>query len=141
MPKDKKQYAHSKQTAARLYAVQALFQMETSQLSVTEITKEFELHRIGAKIDDTQYNSADIKMFRAILHKAVNEQGRIDKLTNKSLKDTWSLKRIDPTLRALFRAAAAEILINTTPSKAVINEFIEIAKAFFPDGKETKFVN
>ena len=141
MPKDKKQYAHSEQTAARLYAVQALFQMETSQLSVTEITKEFELHRIGAKIDDTQYNSADIKMFRAILHKAVNEQGRIDKLTNKSLKDTWSLKRIDPTLRALFRAAAAEILINTTPSKAVINEFIEIAKAFFPDGKETKFVN
>ena len=141
MPKDKNQYAHSEQTAARLYAVQALFQMETSQLSVTEITKEFELHRIGAEIDDTRYNSADIKMFRAILHKAVNEQGRIDKLTNQSLKDSWSLKRIDPTLRALFRAAAAEILINTTPSKAVINEFIEIAKAFFPDGKETKFVN
>ena len=141
MSKDKNQYAHSKQSAARLYAVQALFQMEMSQLSVTEITKEFEIHRIGAKIDNTRYNFADLKMFRDILQKAVNEQGRIDKLTNSSLKDTWSLKRIDPTLRALFRAAIAELLMNRTPTKAVINEFIEIAKAFFPDGKETKFVN
>ena len=71
----------------------------------------------------------------------IAEQRKIDKLTNSSLKDTWSLKRIDPTLRALFRAATAELLINRTPTKAVINEFIEIAKAFFPDGKETKFVN
>ena len=141
MSKDKNQYTHSKQSAARLYAVQALFQMEMSQLSVTEITKEFEIHRIGAKIDNTRYNFADLKMFRDILQKAVNEQGRIDKLTNSSLKDTWSLKRIDPTLRALFRAAIAELLMNRTPTKAVINEFIEIAKAFFPDGKETKFVN
>ena len=141
MPKDKSQYSHSKKSAARLYAVQALFQMEVSQLSVNEIAREFEMHRIGAKIDDAHYNFADIKMFRDILQKAVAEQGKIDKLANSSLKDTWSLKRIDPTLRALFRAAIAELLINKAPTKAVINEFIEIAKAFFPDGKETKFVN
>lgn len=141
MSKDKNLYAHSKQSAARLYAVQALFQMEMSHLSVKETIKEFELHRIGAKIDDTRYNFADLKMFRDILQKAVAEQSKIDKLTNSSLKDTWPLKRIDPTLRALFRAATAELLINRTPTKAVINEFIDIAKAFFPDGKESKFVN
>ena len=141
MSKIKNLNPHSKQTAARLYAVQALFQMEMSQLSVTAITKEFERYRIGAKIDNNRYNPADLKLFREILHRAVAEQSKIDKLTNNSLKVTWSLKRIDPTLRALFRAATAELLINTTPTKAVINEFIEISKAFFPDGKETKFVN
>tara|TARA_Y200000002_G_scaffold40731_1_gene29627 strand:- start:30 stop:509 length:480 start_codon:yes stop_codon:yes gene_type:complete len=141
MSKDKNLYTHSKQSAARLYAVQALFQMEMSHLSVKETIKEFELHRIGAKIDDTRYNFADLNMFRDILQKAVAEQSKIDKLTNSSLKDTWPLKRIDPTLRALFRAATAELLINRTPTKAVINEFIDIAKAFFPDGKESKFVN
>ena len=141
MSKDKNLYTHSKQSAARLYAVQALFQMEMSHLSVKETIKEFELHRIGAKIDDTRYNFADLNMFRGILQKAVAEQSKIDKLTNSSLKDTWPLKRIDPTLRALFRAATAELLINRTPTKAVINEFIDIAKAFFPDGKESKFVN
>ena len=132
---------HSKQSAARLYAVQALFQMEVSKLSVTAITKEFINHRIGAKIGNTTYNNADIKLFQEILSKAVKEQRKIDILTNNSLKDTWSLNRIDPTLRALFRAAIAEILIGKTPNKAVINEFIDIAKAFFPSGREAKLVN
>ena len=132
---------HPQKSAARLYAVQALFQMEVSKSSVTAITKEFIKHRIGAKIGDTTYNNADIKMFQEILIKAVKEQRKIDILTNNSLKDTWPLDRIDPTLRALFRAAIAEILIEKTPNKAVINEFIEIAKAFFPSGREAKLVN
>jgi N utilization substance protein B len=80
-------------------------------------------------------------MFRAITNNAVKQQSRIDKLTNQSLKDSWPLNRIDPTLRALFRAATSELLIDETPHKAVINEFIEISKAFFPNGKETKLVN
>ena len=132
---------HYKRSAARLYAVQALFQMEASQSSLKGIIKEFEAYRIGAKIEDSTYNNADLKMFRKILHKAVSEQSKIDKLTNSSLKDTWPLKRIDPTLRALFRAAIAEILINETPQNAILNEFIELAKAFFPEGKEVKLVN
>ncbi len=141
MRQDKLKNAHIKKSAARLYAVQALFQMEVSQSSVAEITQEFEMHRIGAKIGDHVYNHADVKMFRDILLRAVKDQSIIDKLTNNSLKNTWPLNRIDPTLRALFRAAIAEILLNKTPIKAIINEFIEIAKAFFPDGKEAKLVN
>ncbi len=141
MQRENPKNTHVKKSAARLYAVQALFQMEVSQSSVGEITEEFETHRIGAKIGDHVYNTADLKMFRDILLKAVKDQSTIDKLTDKSLKSSWPLNRIDPTLRALFRAAIAEILLDKTPIKAVINEFIDIAKAFFPHGKEAKLVN
>ena len=120
-------YTHFKKTAARLYAVQALFQMEASQASATDVANEFEMHRIGAEIGKIRYNPADTKMFREILNKVVTEQSKIDKLADNALKDSWPLKRIDPTLRALFRAATAEMLLKNTPAKAVMNEFIEIA--------------
>ena len=132
---------HFKKSASRLYAIQALFQMEVSKSPLSEITDEFEKHRIGASIDEITYHEADLKMFRTIINYAVKQQSRIDKLTDQSLNSSWPLKRIDPTLRALFRAATAELLIKETPPKAVINEFIEIAKAFFPNGKEAKLVN
>ena len=141
MSKDNVKHNHFKKSAARLYAVQALFQMEAVHSSVKEITEEFKSHRIGAKIGNIEYNNADVKMFKDILNKAVKEQSKIDNITNSSLKDTWPLSRIDPTLRALFRAATAELLLEKTPTKAIINEFIEIAKAFFPNGKEAKLVN
>lgn len=115
--------------------------MEISKLPLDEIIAEFETHRIGARIDNYTYNEADLRLFRAIINNAVKQQGRIDKMTNQSLNDSWPLKRIDPTLRALFRAATSELLIQETPPKAVVNEFIEIAKAFFPTGREAKLVN
>ena len=141
MSKNATKHIHFKKSAARLYAIQALFQMEISKLPLDEITAEFETHRIGARIDNYTYNEADLRMFRAIINNAVEQQGRIDKLTNQSLNDSWPLKRIDPTLRALFRAATSELLIQETPPKAIVNEFIEIAKAFFPTGREAKLVN
>jgi N utilization substance protein B len=141
MSKNATKNIHFKKSAARLYAIQALFQMEISKLPLDEITAEFETHRIGARIDNYTYNEADLRMFRAIINNAVKQQGRIDKMTNQSLNDSWPLKRIDPTLRALFRAATSELLIQETPPKAVVNEFIEIAKAFFPTGREAKLVN
>ena len=141
MSKNATEHIHFKKSAARLYAIQALFQMEISKLPLDEITAEFETHRIGARIDNYTYNEADLRMFRAIINNAVKQQGRIDKMTNQSLNDSWPLKRIDPTLRALFRAATSELLIQETPPKAVVNEFIEIAKAFFPIGREAKLVN
>lgn len=140
MPKDKTN-VHVKKSAARLYAIQALFQMEVSKSSLSDITHEFLTHRIGARIGNNTYHEADLTMFQDLLSKVVKEQSTIDKLTNNSLKDSWRLNRIDPTLRAIFRAAIAELLIQKTPPKATINEFIEITKAFFPDGKEVKLVN
>jgi len=72
---------------------------------------------------------------------AVNWQAKIDQMTDRALVAKWPIARIDPTLRALFRAAGAELIEGEAPPRVVIVEFVDIAKAFFPDGKEPKFVN
>ena len=128
-------------SAARFYVVQALFQMEAINQDLNEIKEEFENFRIGAELDGIKYNDADKKYFRKILDVAVKNQSQIDKLTDQALVKKWPISKIDPTIRALFRSGVAELLLEKTPKNVVINEFVDIAKAFFPEGKETKFVN
>jgi N utilization substance protein B len=128
-------------SAARFYAVQALFQMEAADVGAEAVTEEFETHRLGAEIDGVTFADADLEHFRWLVSSAVTDQGRIDQLTQKALAVRWPIDRIDPTLRALFRAAGAELVATDTPPKVTINEYVDIAKAFYPDGKEPKFVN
>jgi N utilization substance protein B len=131
----------SMRAAARLAALQALYQMEMTGSSLKTCEQEFENRWIGAEVDGEQYNEADIEHFRALLRGAVANQARIDQLTHAALVAKWPLARIDPTLRALFRAAGAELLTTKTPPKVAISEFVDVAKAFFDAGKEAKFVN
>jgi len=128
-------------SAARLYAVQALFQMEHSGQTVDAIIREFEDHRFGAVYDGDEMAEGDVDTFRRIMEDAVNWQGKIDQMTDRALVAKWPIARIDPTLRALFRAAGAEFITTQTPPKVVIVEFVDVARAFFPDGQEPKFVN
>ena len=128
-------------SASRLYAVQALFQMEHSNQSIDAVRAEFEDHRFGAVYEGEEMAEGDVDTFRARLEGAVASQAEIDRLTDAALVEKWPLGRIDPTLRALFRAAGAEMLARSTPPKVVIVEFVDVAKAFFPDGKEASFVN
>ena len=128
-------------SAARLYAVQALFQMEASGQSTDEVEREFEDHRFGAIYDEGEMQEGDVDLFRALVDRAVNEQAKIDQMTDRALVAKWPIARIDPTLRALFRAAGAEMIAGETPPKVVIVEFMDVATAFFPEGKEAKFVN
>ena len=128
-------------SAARLYAVQALFQMEHSGQSIDSIRKEFEEHRIGAVYDEDEMAEADIDLFGTILDTAVDRQVRIDQMTDRALVAKWPIARIDPTLRALFRAAGAELVGKAAPPKVIINEYVDLAHAFFPEGRESKFVN
>ncbi|MEE9452871.1 MAG: transcription antitermination factor NusB [Paracoccaceae bacterium] len=128
-------------SAARLFAVQALFQMEASGSALDDVQAEFETHRLGAEIDGDTYAEGNLKLFRALLAEAVNHQAKIDQMTDRALVAKWPIARIDPTLRALFRAAGAELLTQNTPPKVVITEFVDVAKAFFPEGREAKFVN
>ena len=79
--------------------------------------------------------------FRAVVEQAVNWQARIDQMTDRALVAKWPIARIDPTLRALFRAAGAELVATDTPPRVVIVEYVELARAFFPEGKEAGFVN
>lgn len=141
LQKNQTPHKYPMQTSARLFAVQALFQMEATGSTLPQTIREFEAHRIGTVVNGEKYSEADRKLFTEILNCAVKNQGKIDKTTNKVLKDTWPLGRIDPTLRALFRAASSELLIRKTPKKVVINEFVEIAKAFFSISKEAKLTN
>lgn len=128
-------------SAARLYAVQALFQMEASEQSVDAVRKEFEDFRFGADYDGDTLAEGDVDLFRQITEDAVNWQAKVDKMTDRALVAKWPIDRIDPTLRALFRAAGAELLEGDAPPKVVITEYVDVAKAFFPEGREPKFVN
>lgn len=129
-------------SAARLSAVQALFQMEKSGEDWREVRREFVNHRFGREIEGDEYREPDPYLFDQILEGAVNRQAQIDQSTNRALDDSWPIHRIDPTLRAIFRAAGAELFDSTaTPAKVVISEFVDVARAFFPEGKEGGFVN
>jgi transcription antitermination protein NusB len=130
-----------RKSAARLYAVQALFQMETSGQMVEEVTREFETHRFGASYEEGEFAEGDPDLFRAIVAGAVNWQARIDQMTDRALAAAWPIDRIDPVIRALFRAAGSELTDSGTPPKVVITEYVDVARAFFPDGKEPGFVN
>lgn len=133
--------SRQQKSAARLYAVQALFQMEAAGQGADRVQKEFEDHRFGAEFDGDTLAEGDIELFRKLIDDAVNWQSRIDQMTDRALVEKWPINRIDSTLRALFRAAGAELIEGDAPPKVVISEFVDIAKAFFPEGREPKFVN
>ena len=128
-------------SASRLYAVQALFQMESTNQPIDTVLAEFEEYRMGQEWDDQQLEEGDIEHFRRVVAGAVNNQARIDQMTDRALVAKWPIARIDPTLRAVFRAAGAEMIEGDTPPKVAIVEYVEVALAFFPDGKESSFVN
>ncbi|MDA8853735.1 transcription antitermination factor NusB [Amylibacter sp.] len=128
-------------SASRLYAVQALFQMEASEQGMNEVRDQFINHRFGATLEGQEYVEGNVELFEKLLFTAVNEQAAIDQMTDRALVAKWPIDRIDPTLRSLFRSAGAEFLIGDTPPKVAIVEYVDVAKAFFPDGKETRFVN
>ncbi len=128
-------------SAARLYAVQALYQMEQSGQSSNVVIAEFLNHRFGAVYEGDEMIDGDVSLFRTLVAEAVNHQARIDQMTDRALVAKWPIGRIDSTLRGLFRAAGAELVQSETPPKVIITEFVDIARAFFPEGRESKFVN
>ena len=128
-------------SVTRLYALQALFQMEQSKQSVDVVRSEFLSYRFGAEYEGDKLEKGDVDLFTHIINEAVNQQAKIDQLTHKALVEKWPLGRIDPTLRALFRAAGAELVKANTAPRVILVEYVDLAGAFFPDGKEASFVN
>ncbi len=133
--------SQQKKSASRLYSVQALFQMETSGQTVEQVLVEFEDHRFGAVYEGDEMAEGNLTLFRKLVNRAVENQALIDQMTDRALVAKWPIARIDPTLRALFRAAGAELTDDATPPRVVISEFVDVAKAFHPEGREAKFVN
>ncbi|MEM7239804.1 MAG: transcription antitermination factor NusB [Pseudomonadota bacterium] len=142
MPKRASQNARLSRSAARLAAVQALYQMELTGTDWRAVRKEFENHRLGAEIEGDLYHDADLALFRDILAGVMAEQVKIDQMTARALVDRWPLGRVDPTMRAVFRAAGHELTARPDiPPKVTIGEYVDVTKAFFEQGKESQFVN
>ncbi len=131
----------NKRGAARLAAVQALYQMDVAGTGLLETTTEYEEFRLGREIDGAQYREADPAWFRAILSGVVGHQKSIDPVINRALPDDWPLSRLDSTLRAILRAGTFELAHRPdVPSAVVVTEYVDVASAFY-DNQEPGLVN
>lgn len=127
--------------AARLAAVQALYQMDVGGSGVLEVVAEYEAHRLGQELDGDTYLKADASWFRSIVSGVVRDQVKIDPIVRSALQSDWPLSRLDSTLRAILRAGTFEILERKdVPIPVIVTEYVEIAQAFF-EGEEPKIVN
>ena len=115
--------------------------MESSKQGVEAIIREFQAHRLGVELEGHQLHDADKKFFADILRGAVETQNRLDPYIESQLASGWRLARLDATARAILRAGLYELVRRAdVPAKVVINEYVEIANAFF-DGDEPGFIN
>lgn len=128
-------------TVARLAAVQALYQMELAGEGVETVITEFSNHRFDADIEGEPLAEADEAWFADIVRGVIGGQRAIDESIKERLASNWRLERLDATLRALLRSGAWELSHKAeVPKEIVIDEYVELAKAFFDDA-EAKFVN
>jgi N utilization substance protein B len=124
--------AANQRGAARLAAVQALYQMDVAGATLPAVVAEFEAHRLGQELEGAQLRPADASFFRALVAGVVEEQRRIDPIIHESLPPTWPLTRVDLTLRAILRCGVFELLKRADiPARVVINEYVDVARAFF----------
>jgi N utilization substance protein B len=118
--------------AARLGAVQALYQMDVAGAPLPAVIGEFEAHRLGSELEGEKLRPADVDFFRALVSGVVQDQRRIDPIIHAALPPTWPLTRIDLTLRAILSCGVFELLSRRdVPGRVVITEYVDVANAFF----------
>ena len=128
-------------SAARLAAVQALYQQEMEETPTARLLKEFHDHRLGATIENAQYHAAERDFFDDIVTGADARRAEIDGLISQRLAEGWTLERLDRPMRAILRAGAYELIARPdVPVATVITEYVDVAHAFF-DKRESGFVN
>ena len=124
----------AERSAARLAAVQALYQMEVSGKGVTDALAEFEAFWIGREIEGIAFKPAENAFFRDILGGVVREQRPVDVKIDTALADGWPLKRIEAVLRAILRAGAYELMFRKdVPARVAISEYVEVAHSFYSE--------
>jgi len=128
-------------SAARLAAVQALYQQEMEGTPVSALLHEFHRHRLGATIDGVEYADAEVDFFDDLVRGAYARRDELDALIAARLGAGWSLARLDKPMKAILRAGAYELVARPdVPAATAISEYIDVAKAFY-DARETGFVN
>ena len=128
-------------SAARLGAVQALYQQQMEGTATAKLLNEFHQHRLGQVIEDDEYADADVAFFDDVVKGVAARREEIDTLLEARLASGWTLARLDKTMLQILRAGAYELLARKdVPKAAAISEYVDVAKAFFDD-REAKFVN
>ncbi len=131
----------NKRGAARLAAVQALYQMDVASTPLHDILAQFESHWIGREVEGEQYLPAEAAFFRDVVSGVVAEQRRLDPLIDAALAQKWPLKRIETILRAVLRAGSYELdRRSDVPARVIVSEYVDVAHAFV-DKDETGMVN
>lgn len=133
-------------SAARLAAVQALFQHDMEAVPVAQLLHEFHHHRLGATIDDEEfadaaYTEAEVDFFDDVVRGVIARVSDIDAAILAKLNKGWTMARLDRTMKAILRAGAYELIARAdVPVPAIISEYVDVAKAF-DAGREAGFVN
>jgi N utilization substance protein B len=133
---------HSRaRSAARLAAVQALYQMDMEQIGLARLLSEFHAHRLGAEIENATYADADVEFFDDVVAGVDARRQEIDALIEAKLGEKWKISRLDKTMLQVLRAGSYELIARAdVPIATVIDEYVDVAHAFF-DAKDAKFVN
>ena len=127
--------------AARLAAVQALYQHAMEGTPLPQLLDEFHRHRLGAEIEGDQYAQAEVAFFDAIVDGVIARYEEIDELISARLAEGWKLERLDRTMLQILRSGAWELLARADVSTGTaISEYVDVAHAFF-DAREAKFIN
>jgi N utilization substance protein B len=130
-----------KRSAARLAAVQALYQMDIAGTSLPDILAEFEGHWLGQDVEGDSYPEAEAAYFRDVVGGVLREQRELDPMVDEALTKGWPLKRVETVLRAVLRAGAYELVHRSdVPARVVVSEYVDVAGAFL-DRDETGMVN
>lgn len=128
-------------SAARLAAVQALYQHEMEGTPLVQLLDEFHQHRLGAEIDEDQYADAEVAFFDDVVKGALARRDEIDAQLSQRLAQGWALERLDKTMLQILRAGSYELMARAdVTTGTAISEYLDIAHAFF-DARETKFAN
>ena len=128
-------------SAARLAAVQALYQQEMEGTKIAPLLHEFHHHRLGATIDGVEYADAEVDFFDDVVKGVDARRDELDALISAKLAKDWSLARLDKPMKAILRAGAYELAARSdVPTGSVISEYVDVAKAFY-DARESGFVN
>jgi N utilization substance protein B len=127
--------------AARLAAVQALYQMEVGGAGINDVFAEFESHWLGNEVEGDRYLPAEAAFFRDVVAGVVRDQTRLDPLIDDALSRGWPLKRIDAILSAVLRAGSYELEHRKdVPARVVVSEYVDVAHAFV-EKEEAGMVN